>query len=100
MIAYVGMWAASIYGVKVIVDGVTAWAVSRQGRTSPTQLTEIAARLDQLTAAVEAIAIEQERQGEQQRFAAKLALEPGSARLVSEGETGRTRPLARPITPH
>ena len=72
-IAFIGMWAAGAFAVKAVVDGLVRYLVARQRRASPAHVTEVAARLEQLSAAIEAIAIEQERQGELQRFAAQLA---------------------------
>jgi hypothetical protein len=100
--AFVGMCAAGVLALKVIVDGVTRYAAQRKVRSAPEQAAAVEARLDQLAVAVEAIAIELERQGELQRFAAQLALDPArlADSVASSGKQSLPRLVARPITPH
>jgi hypothetical protein len=100
--ALIAVCAAGAFVVKALVDSISRYLVARESRTPPAQLTMIEARLDQLSLALEAIAIEQERQGELQRFAARieegrLAVAPAGS-LVTRPTT--PRPIARPNTPH
>jgi hypothetical protein len=102
VMALMAICAAGAFIVKALVDSVSRYLIARESRTPPAQLTMIEARLDQLSLALEAIAIEQERQGELQRFAARVEegrLGAGpSASLVARPTT--PRPLAPYNTPH
>ena len=87
LIAIFGLFAAASF---------IAWTVARavvrvRQLQTPLPSSDIEARLDRIESAVEAIAIEIERNGELQRFNARLA----------RGETS-AEPLRieRPITPH
>ncbi len=85
----------AIFGLFASVSFI-AWTVSRtvlrlRQPSTPLLPPDIEARLDRIESAVEAIAIEVERNGELQRFNARLAR--------SEPSDGLPR-LERPITPH
>ena len=87
LIAIVGLFAAAAFMVWTVAR--TSLRI-RQLKAQP-PLGDLEARLDRIEAAVEAIAIEVERNGELQRFNARLAAgEPLAA----------PRRIERPITPH
>ena len=85
----------AIFGLFASVSFIV-WTVARtvlrlrQPRT-PLPPSDIEARLDRIESAVEAISIEIERNGELQRFNARLARGEPSPELLR---------IERPITPH
>jgi hypothetical protein len=84
VICLVGSWS-------LVVWTVARWVFKRQQPQTRPALGDLEQRLDRIEAAVESIAIEVERNGELQRFTARLA----------SGEPVALRPPAeRSITPH
>lgn len=90
-ILVLGLVFGSLLVIAGVIVNVTLATIARV-RRAPRQLTDpqIDARLDRIEAAVEAIAIEVERQGELQRFAAKVEAQRMPA----------MRAIERPVTPH
>jgi len=87
LIAILGLFTAASFIVWTVARAVVR---VRQLRTAPPQ-PDLEVRLERIESAVEAIAIEIERNGERQRFTARLAkgeVAPEPARIE------------RPVTPH
>ena len=100
--AFVGLCGAGVIGIKVIIDGAVRFATLRRTHTPANRIAAIEQRLEQLTIAIDAVAVELERQGELQRFAAHLALGEPTARDAAHDPARPVNliPTARPITPH
>lgn len=100
--AFVGMCGAGVVGIKIIVDGVVRFATLRRTHAPVGRVEMIEQRLEHLTTAIDAIAVELERQGELQRFSAQLTLvQPPDVDSSRDSVRVASSPhVVRPITPH
>lgn len=80
--------------VKIIANGVMRLAAHQRALLTEPRGAEIEARLDRLETAIDAVAIELERIGEHQRFAAQLAARaaPKATVVARDESSGRARP--------